>query len=142
MSSELGENTVLDTGVLLELAVDSPLSTGVRDGIAGGRLHPITGDLNVMELSYLLCRKAGAEEAARSVGFLRRASQFRILPCSAFLDAAAKIKCARSLSTVDCVTLAMGESLDAPVLFARHEGELDLEVGKSPFKTKLLFLKE
>jgi predicted nucleic acid-binding protein len=133
---------VFDTGVLVELAVDSPLSRGVRDSIVGGRLHPVTGELNVLELGYILCRKSGAEEGARSVEFLRRASQFKILSCSAFLDAAAKIKCARSLSLVDCVTLAMGESLGSPVLFARHERELDLEVGKSPFKAKLLFLRE
>lgn len=94
------------------------------------------------ELSYLLCRRAGAEQAARAVRYLRRANQLRILPSSSFLDEASGMKCARSISMVDCVTMAMGESLGVPVLFAKRERELALEMKRSPFKTKLLFLDE
>jgi predicted nucleic acid-binding protein len=142
MSSEPSGNTVVDTGVLLELATDSPLSRRVSEGVLGGKLWPITGKLNVMELGYIICRRAGVEEAARSAGYLRRASQFRILPPSEFLDAAARIKCARRLSLVGCITMAMAESLGAPVLFARRERELAHEIAKSPFKTRVLFLRD
>jgi len=133
---------VLDTGVLLELAVDSPPSRSVKDNVVEGKLQPMTGELNVAELRYVLCRKAGLESAARSVGHLRRSSQVRILPASEFLEAAAEIKSARRLSQVDCVTAAIGEALNVPVLFARREKELGLEMKKSPFKTDLIFLDE
>lgn len=142
MSSGPSGSTVLDTSVLIELAVDSSESRETRDGILAGRIQPMVGELNVAELSYVLCRKAGAEQAARAVGHLRKASQFRIVPPSSFLDRAAEMKCARSISMLDCVTIAMGESLGVPVLFAKRERELSLEMKKSPFRTELLFLDE
>lgn len=142
MSSEPSGNTVLDTSVLIELAVDSPLSRGLRNEILEGRMRPLTGELNLMELAYIICRKAGKETSDRAVGLLRRASQFRILSPSPFLDAAARLKCARRVSGVDCVTLAMGEALSAPVLFARHERELDLELKKRPLATPVLYLED
>lgn len=74
MSSEPGTSTVLDTGVLVELAVDSPRSRALRNDILSGELtHCLTGELNVMELVYVICRKVGPEAAKRSVGLLRQA---------------------------------------------------------------------
>jgi predicted nucleic acid-binding protein len=142
MKSDLSGSTVFDTGVLIELALDSPLSRGVRESVQVGSVQPITGEMNVAELRYVLCKKTGAEQAALSVGYLRRASQVRILPSSSFLDAASEIKCARRLSMVDCVTISIGESLGVPVLFAKRERELSLEMQRSPFKTRLLFLED
>jgi predicted nucleic acid-binding protein len=143
MSSESSVSTVLDTSVLVELAVDSTPSRALRDDILSGNLRiPLTGELNVMELAYVLCRRAGPEASKRSVGLLRRASQVRILSSSPFLDAAASLKCTRSISMTDCVTIAMGEALSAPVLFARHERELDLELDKKPFTTSVLYLED
>lgn len=143
MSSEPSVSTVLDTSVLIELAVDSSPSRKLRDEILSGSLRtPLTGELNVMELAYVLCKKVGPEASRRSVGLLRRASQVRILSSSSFLDAAASLKCERSMSMVDCVTIAMGETLSAPVLFARHERELDLELKKKPFTTKVSYLED
>ncbi len=142
MTTGLSGNTVFDTGVLLELALGSPESKKLKDDVLNGRVVPVTGELNVSELSYILCRRVGPEDAERSVGFLRRARQFRILPPAIFLQAAARMKCERSLSIVDCVTLAMGEALGAPVVLARHEKEIDFEMKRSPFKTELVFLGE
>ncbi len=143
MSSEPSTSTVLDTGVLIELAVDSPASRPLRDDILSGKLRiPLTGELNVMELAYVLCKKVGPEASKRSVGFLKRANQVRILSPSPFLEAAASLKCVRSVSIVDCVTIAMGETLSAPVLFARHERELDLELKKKAFATRVLYLED
>jgi predicted nucleic acid-binding protein len=142
MSPEPSGSTVLDTSVLLELAVGSPSAEAVKAGIAEGRIHPLTGELNVLELRYIICRRAGAEQGARSVGFLTSASQFGILPSSAFLEAAAKIKCERAMSLVDCVTIAMGESLEVPVLFSVREKEIDGELKKRRFKTDLRFLRD
>lgn len=140
MSSDQSESMVFDTSVLIDLALDSPTAQEMRDGIIGGRVHPFTGELNLAELYYVLCRRAGERRAATSVGLLRRSSQVRILPASTFIDSAARMKCSRRISLVDCITLAMGESLSLPVLFARREKELDSEMKREPFGTKLLFL--
>ncbi len=131
---------MFDTGVLLELAADSPPSRIVRDRVLTGTVRVLTGELNVMELRYILCRKVGAAQAARSINSLSRASQVRVLPASGFLEAAAEMKCKRNMSLVDCVTVTMGESLGLPVLFARREKEVGLEMKKSPFGAKLVFL--
>ena len=143
MSSEPSVSTVLDTSVLFELAVDSASSRALRDDILRGDLkNPLTGELNLMELGYVLCRMVGSEASKRSVGLLKQASQVRILSSSPFLDAAANLKCVRNISAVDCVTIAMGEALSVPVLFAKHEKELDLEVKRKPFATSLLYLED
>lgn len=133
---------VFDTGVLLELATGSAESAAVRDAVVGGTLSAITGELNVLELGYLLCRAVGPEAASRSVALLRRSSEVRVLPCSEFLDSAAKMKCERAISLVDCVTVAMGDSTGMPVLFSRKEQELSKEMKRSPFRAKLLFLRD
>ncbi|MFI5421072.1 MAG: PIN domain-containing protein [Nitrososphaerales archaeon] len=140
MSSEPSGSIVFDTGVLVELAVDSTIANDTRNRILGGEIRPVTGELNVVELSYLLCRKAGRENANRSVTYLRKTGQFRILPSSSFLDLAARMKCERSISLVDCVTICIGESLEIPVLFANREREIQLEMRKRPFKTRFFFL--
>ena len=140
MSSEQSGSSVLDTGVLLELAFDSPIVEELRNSILSGQIQPVTGELNVTELEYLLCRRLGKDRAERVIEYLRSASQFRILQSSSFLDKAAEMKCARSLPLVDCVTLAMGESLGSPVLFARRERELEIEMKKATFKAKILFM--
>lgn len=75
MSLELNGSTVFDTGVLVELALDSPLSRDVRDSALAGQVQPLTGELNVAELSSLLCRRLRREQAVRTVGYLRRANQ-------------------------------------------------------------------
>ena len=46
------------------------------------------------------------------------------------------------MSLVDCVTIAMGESLEVPVLFSVREKEINGEMKKSRFKTDLRFLRE
>lgn len=140
MSPEQSASTVFDTGVLLELAVDSPQARETKDAVVGGTLLPVTGELNVAELSYVLCRKVGEADAERTVALLLKASQVKVLPASEFLARAAEIKCSRSMSFVDCVTVAMGEVMGAPVLFARRERELSREISRSAFGTKLLFM--
>jgi predicted nucleic acid-binding protein len=141
MNAGLSGSMVFDTGVLLELAVDSPKAKEVKDGIIEHRLQPATGELNVMEMSYILCRKLGKDKAAEAVRYLRGAKQFRILSASlSFLSRAAEIKCTRSISLVDCVTISMGELLKMPVLFAKSEKEFDRELARSGFETRLIFL--
>jgi uncharacterized protein len=140
MSSGQNVSLVLDTGVLVELAVDSPKSAEIRNWILEGEIQPVTGELNVLELSYLLCRRVGRENAQSAVSFLRKSTQFKILPSSSFLDLAADMKCDRRISLVDCVTISMAESLGIPVLFAGREKEIELEIKKRPFRAKFRFM--
>jgi len=52
-------NTVFDTGVLLELAAASPLSDALKEDIIEGSVPPATGELNLLELRYIFCRRIG-----------------------------------------------------------------------------------
>ncbi|MHB2036532.1 MAG: PIN domain-containing protein [Nitrososphaerales archaeon] len=140
MSSELNGSMVFDTSVLVELSVDSPISKAIQVSISNGQIQALTGELNLTELEYILCRSTGSERSKRSIELLRRANQIEIVPSSSFLDRAAEMKCSRSISLVDCVTISMGESLELPVLFARRESELKTELRKKAFRTRLLFM--
>ncbi len=140
MSKGRVESTVLDTSVLLELAVDSPKSRSLSQSILEESVRPITGELNIAELSYVLCRRFGPQAASRSIALLKGSGQVTVLDCSEFMMKAADIKCRRSLSLVDCVTIAMGESLGVPVLFSTREKELDAELRKLPFMASVNFL--
>ncbi len=118
----------------------STSALGLKQLIEKGDLAPVVSELSVAEMSYIICRKEGKATASKAVSLMRESGYFRILEDSSFLDAAAGLKCERSLSFADCIAIAMGEALSIPVLFARHEKELDKELSKKPFKTEIRFL--
>ncbi|MDE1858601.1 MAG: PIN domain-containing protein [Thaumarchaeota archaeon] len=131
---------VFDTGVLVEIVNGSRLGHGLKPRLESGSLVPHLTDLNLFELSYLVCRRSGEAKAAEVIGSVRKAGYFEIHGNREFLEAAAKLKCGRALSVVDCVTIAAGESLGMPVLFATRERELDAELKARPFSVELRFL--
>lgn len=131
---------VFDTGVLFEIVKGSKAALSLRARLEKGALTPHTTELNLFELSYLICRKEGWERAKSVIESIRIAGYFRVHEVGEFLDAAAKMKCNRSISIVDCVTIALGEAFSIPVLFATHEKELDAELKKGLFKVDLRFL--
>jgi predicted nucleic acid-binding protein len=124
----------------VEIVNGSDLGMGLKPRLESGAMLPHVTDLNLFELAYLVCRKEGPAKATEVVGSLRKAGYFEVHDVHAFLDDAARLKCGRALSTVDCITIAAGESLAIPVLFARHERELDAELKKGKFKVDLRFL--
>ncbi|MEM0321953.1 MAG: hypothetical protein QW613_06135 [Thermoprotei archaeon] len=80
-----------------------------------------TTELNLFELSYLICRKAGWQKASAVVEALRNSGYLQVHDTHPYLEAAAKLKCERPISIVECITIAAEEALSLPVLFARHE---------------------
>ena len=140
MSEEPSESMVFDTGVLVEMVRGSVPALALKTRLEGGRLVPHTTELNLFELSYLSCRREGWAKAESVVSSIRESGYFRVHGVQTFLEAAARMKCDRSISIVDCITIAAGEALSIPVLFAKHEKELDEELEKRPFKVELSFL--
>ena len=140
MSKGRTESLVFDTGVLVEIVNGSELGLGLKPKLEDGTVVPHVTDVNLFELSYLVCRKEGWEKATQVVGSLRRAGYFEVHDAHGFMEGAAKLKCERALSMADCLAISAGRSLGVPVLFARHEKELDAEAEKRAFDVELRFL--
>ena len=140
MSEEPSESMVFDTGVLIEIVRGSKPALTLKTRLESGTLTPHTTEANLFELSYLTCRSEGWAKAKSVVDSIRESGYFRIHDVQEFLEAAARTKCDRAVSMVDCITIAAGEVLSLPVLFAKHEKELDEELKKRPFKIELRFL--
>ena len=140
MNAESSESIVFDTGVLVEILRGSEPALTLKARLEDGELTPHITEMNLFELSYLTCRKEGWTKASALVQSIRDSGYFRTHDTKEFLESAAEMKCDRSISIVDCITIAAGEALSIPVLFAKREKELDEELERRPFRTKLTFL--
>jgi len=142
MSLDLEGNMVIDTGSLIELVNGSKSGAYLRDALENGSVKAWTGELNIGEIRYLICRRRGWTQSLRIAQDIIDSQFFEIFPSGEFIENAAYMKCSRSLSIVDCVTLSAGETMQLPVLFSTHEVELDKEIKKKSFKTKIIFLED
>lgn len=133
---------VFDTSVLVEIVNGSEHGLRLRPRLEAGEVTPHLTDINLLELKYLICRRDGWDSATRAVETLRRTGYFDVHDVQEFREEAAKLKCERALSIVDCMTIAAGVSLGVPVVFAQHERELDAELKRKPFKVELRFLED
>ena len=70
MKEELQGNLVFDTGPLLELLNGSTLGAMVRERLEFEGPTPMTGEMNIAELRYLTCRKAGWRKSDENGGCL------------------------------------------------------------------------
>ncbi len=142
MSADLEGNMILDTGSIIELLNGSKLGAYIKAELEKGKIRAWTGELNICEVRYFICRKKGWSQSLQITNDLLDTNLFRIFPSAEFVENAAQIKCSRALSIVDCVTISAGEKLDYPVLFSSHELEMDKEIKKTRFKTEILFLED
>ena len=143
MKSEQEGNWVLDTGPLVEILRGSPLGNLLKNRLESGAVTAVTGEMNICELRYLACRESDWKKSSSIINKLLGSGYFGVLPASGFVERAAQLKCFRSLSLVDCLTISMGDVLKAPVLFATHEDELEREIGRENFKSpEILFLED
>jgi predicted nucleic acid-binding protein len=133
---------VFDTSVLVEWVRGSAAARELKLRVEKGAVTPHTTDINLFELSYLVCRKEGWDRAARVVENLRRSGYLSVHHAQEFLSEAAQLKCKHAISVVDSFSIGAGEALSLPVLFANREGEIDTALKKGPFKTELRFLSE
>ncbi|MHB1867622.1 MAG: PIN domain-containing protein [Nitrososphaerales archaeon] len=140
MSSEPNGNIVFDTGPLLEIVSGSVFGAYAKGLLQSGAVRAFTNELNLGELRYLICRKAGEQESEETVKNLTESGFFTVSSVGEFISQAANMKCSRSLAFPDCFALSIGELLKIPVLFATRESELLKEIKKKAFKTEILFL--
>jgi uncharacterized protein len=140
MSKEPSGNIVFDTGVFLEIANRSDNGGHAKELLESGKVRAFANEINIAELTYLICRKVGKEKSEQAIKDLLESGYISVSSFAEHAQNAADMKCERSLAFSDCFVLAMGEAMKIPVLFASRERELMKEISKEPFKTSILFL--
>ena len=133
---------VFDTSVLVELIAGTKLGSMVYEALKEDLVKPVTSELNIAELRYILCRKVGRAKSTEIVTDLLSSGYLQVLPISGLIEDASRLKCEGPLSLVDCFTIALGEKLKLAVAFARRERELLAALSLKPFKVQVFFLEE
>ncbi len=142
MKRELRGDIVFDTSVFVEFFSGSRGGELVYRSLKEGEIFALTTELNVFELLYLLCRKVGREKSKDLIAKLKDSGCLEVFEVSRLVERAAAIKCERAISLVDCFTLALGEEIEVPVMFAVKERELMREIERKPFKIPVIFLED
>jgi len=142
MRGELVGSMVFDTSTLLELIYSTERGRKLKEALKSERVLGNTTEVNIAEVRYVLCRRVGEEESKRRVDALISSGYITLHEISRLVDYASQYKCRRSLSLVDCFTLALAKKMDAPVVFARKEEELLREMSREKFDVEILFLED
>ena len=142
MKRELRGDMVFDTSVFVEFFSGSRRGELIYRSLKKGEIFALTTELNIFELLYLLCRKVGLEKSKELIAKLKESGCLEVFEVSRLVERAAAIKCERAISLVDCLTLALGEEMEVPVVFAVKELELMREIGRKPFKVPMIFLED
>ena len=140
MRRELRGDMAFDTGVFVEFFSGSAAGEAVYRALREERVSPLITELNLVELHYVLCRRVGFEEASEKVSALLESGCVQVVETGRVARRAARLKCERSISLPDCFTIALGEEMRVPALFARSEAELVRELERNPFEVPILFL--
>ena len=93
MSEEPSESMVFDTGVLIEIVRGSKPVLTLKTRLESGTLTPHTTEVNLFEISYLVCRREGWAKAKTVVNSIRESGYFKVHEAQEFLEAAARTKC-------------------------------------------------
>jgi uncharacterized protein with PIN domain len=133
-------NAAFDSSVLIELLEGTTAGAAILEAVTARSSIPHTSWVNIMESEYILCRKIGHENARKSVKALLDSGYFKIEENPAIHEIAARIKCERSISVVDCYTFAVAELTSSVPLFASEEAEIVREMKRKPFKVSPSFL--
>ena len=72
------ESLVFDTGVLVEHTKGTGRARRLNQRLKEGTLAAHTTDLNLFELSYLICREVGWQRASSVVGALRESGYLAV----------------------------------------------------------------
>ncbi len=112
----------------MRLAVDTSVVLATLEGTAdalleyaraGWRLY-IT-EYNLTEVTYVLCRRLGAEVARTTVERLLNSRVLRPYPAAGLHGEAAMCKCKYAISLPDCYTIALARRLNTRALFLREK---------------------
>ncbi len=129
------EPKVLDAGVLIALAVGEKFASVLKEKIKNNQIKAFCTEIAILELTYILCRRIGWNEALQKKENLLRSGFIKVIKTDEILEEGAKIKCTRSLALADCLSIALGKIYNIPVIFAKKEAELKKELTNKPFIT-------
>jgi len=142
MKRGLEGSLVFDSSIILELLYSTSSGVKLKEALKAEKVEGNISEITVAEISYVLCRKLGSEEARSRVKNLLDSGYFTVYEASKLIEYASEYKCKRNLSLADCFTLALAKKLAVPVLFARREKELLEEISNRPFDVEILFLED
>lgn len=140
--SYLEGDIVLDTSILIEIALVTENGKELTKLIIDDALIPYTTSLNIMETLYVLCRLLGMKEAEKRVDLIINSGYFNIVSSDRVSRSAAQCKCLFPISIVDCHTLALAKEYNLPALFYKMEKEFKpiIDNLKKWVKNEILFL--
>ncbi len=130
----------MDSGVLVAMLEGSELGASVTNALAGGEITAHASLVNIAEAEYILCRKVGHDKAARSIDDILASGYIVIEDDQTVHRLASAIKCERSISLVDCYTLAVAAATSSRPAFLFKEKELLKEMRRKSFEVEPLFL--
>ena len=114
---------VLDTSILVEIALATDTGMRLIDYIINERIKPYTTSLNVVEAFYVICRLLGKEEARKRISLIKESRYVEIISSDEVNMHAAECKCLFPISIIDCYTLALAKTYELPALFYKLEKE-------------------
>ena len=132
----------LDGGVLIALALGEKFTEKLKESILRGEVEVFTSQIALIEMMYILCRKAGWKIAENKKSSLLFSRMIQVVPLEELLDEVTKIKCERRISLADCCTIALARIYNCKALFVKKERELEEEMKRKPFDIEIEFLTE
>ena len=100
MKKELRGDIVFDTSILIEMIAGTKLGRKIASLLKGEMVRAFTTELNLVELRYIICRKAGWKKASEIIDKLIRSRYVGIIDIKVISERAALLKCQRALSLV------------------------------------------
>ncbi len=137
-----GRIVVLDGSVLIGLALAEKHFEALKQEIINERVSPLTHRLAIIELLYILCRKASIDVAKQKLDLLKGSGYIDIVPTDVFLETIASVKCERKIALADCFTIALAMKTNSIAVFAKLERELREEIKRKPFQCDMYFIME
>jgi hypothetical protein len=142
MKKDLSGRLVLDTSALIELVNSTTSGLKLKEALKAESVEAYTTELNITELRYILCRRIGPSKVDHIVDKLLASGYITVEDTQSLTREAAKYKCERSISLVDCFSLALADRSFATAVFARREKDLVAEMRRKPFNTEIVFLED
>ena len=111
-----------DSGVLLELLSGSEEGKRVERFVEDNLDEIVVNELNLEEVKYIVCRKAGEGKALEVIETLKSSGYFTLIPFSQVSGEVYKIKCKYPISLADVTTIATAKAFGLKALFRRKRG--------------------
>ncbi len=134
------KTVVLDASCLIALQAEEQLAEKLKKNIIE-KWDPYCTELAILETYYILCRKLDWNTAKSKINALKDSNVIQIKPINIILEDAVLLKCQRSISIADCLTIALAKILQGQAIFYQKEKELDKAMENKPFDVKIIFFR-